>query len=237
MPCAVSYRKLLSPSLYPLSALFRFPGIRPCRRGFPRRDGRSSNLSTWPHGSEHADTGELLLVIPRPGTISAWASKATDIAHNCGLAAISRIERGIAYGVATRGGEPLSGEDRATLLPFIHDRMTEAVFPSLDDAARLFTHFAPRPLATIDLLARGRAAIHDANRQLASRSRPTRSTIRRSFSREGPIRPPRADDVRAANSSMPHKTSSRRSSRREATEVVFAMIRHAHGQPAGAAVA
>src|SRR5438876_9070485 len=115
------------------------------------------------HGSEHADTGELLLVIPRPGTISAWASKATDIAHNCGLTPISRIERGIAYGVATRGDAQLSSEDRATLLPFIHDRMTEAVFPSLDDAARLFAHVAPRPLATIDLLARGRAAIYDAN--------------------------------------------------------------------------
>src|SRR5439155_1308654 len=90
------------------------------------------------HGSEHADTGELLLVIPRPGTISAWASKATDIAHNCGLTPISRIERGIAYGVATRGGAQLSSEDRARLLPFIHDRMTEAVFPSLDDPARRF---------------------------------------------------------------------------------------------------
>src|SRR5438876_9016141 len=115
------------------------------------------------HDSEHADTGELLLVIPRPGTISAWASKATDIAHNCGLTPISGIERGIAYGVATRGGAQLSSEDRARLLPFIHDRMTEAVFPSLDDAARLFAHVAPRPLATIDLLARGRAAIYDAN--------------------------------------------------------------------------
>src|SRR5438876_10636229 len=115
------------------------------------------------HDSEHADTGELLLVIPRPGTISAWASKATDIAHNCGLTPISGIERGIAYGVATRGGAQLSSEDRARLLPFIHDRMTEAVCPSLGDAARLFAHVAPRPLATIDLLARGRAAIYDAN--------------------------------------------------------------------------
>src|SRR6266511_111390 len=73
-------------------------------------------LTYGPHGSEHADTGELLLVIPRPGTISAWASKATDIAHNCGLAAISRIERGIAYGVATRGDAQLSSEDRAAQL-------------------------------------------------------------------------------------------------------------------------
>src|SRR6266511_1024857 len=143
-------------------------------------------LTYGPHGSEHADTGELLLVIPRPGTISAWASKATDIAHNCGLAAISRIERGIAYGVATRGDAQLSSEDRAALLPFIHDRMTEAVFSSLDDAARLFAHVAPRQLATIDLLARGRAAIYDANVALGLALAPDEiDYLAEHFSREG----------------------------------------------------
>jgi phosphoribosylformylglycinamidine synthase len=54
-------------------------------------------LTYGPLTSGHADAGELLLVIPRPGTISPWASKATDIAHNCGLDAITRIERGVAY--------------------------------------------------------------------------------------------------------------------------------------------
>jgi len=120
-------------------------------------------LTYGPRGDAHAEAGELLLVIPRPGTISPWASKATDIAHSCGLAAISRIERGIAYRVATQDDKPLADGERATLLPLIHDRMIEAVFSSLADASRLFTHFAPRPLATIDLLARGRAAIYDAN--------------------------------------------------------------------------
>ncbi|HEX5864463.1 MAG TPA: phosphoribosylformylglycinamidine synthase [Casimicrobiaceae bacterium] len=143
-------------------------------------------LTYGPHGSEHADTGELLLVLPRPGTISAWASKATDIAHNCGLATISRIERGIAYGVATRGGGPLSSEDRATFLPFIQDRMTEAVFPSLDDAGRLFTHFGPQPLATIDLITRGRAAIYDANAALGLALAPDEiDYLADHFSREG----------------------------------------------------
>ena len=86
-------------------------------------------LSYGPHSAAHADSGELLLVIPRPGTVSPWASKATDIAHNCGLSAIARIERGIAYRVQARGGEPLAAAERAVLLPLLHDRMTEAVFP------------------------------------------------------------------------------------------------------------
>jgi len=32
--------------------------------------------------------------VPRLGTISPWASKATDIARNCGLERVLRIERG-----------------------------------------------------------------------------------------------------------------------------------------------
>ncbi|MFI4951657.1 MAG: phosphoribosylformylglycinamidine synthase [Burkholderiales bacterium] len=115
-------------------------------------------------GGDHA--GEMLLVIPRPGTISPWASKATDIAHNCGLPAIDRIERGIAYFVATRDGVALGSADRASVLPRLHDRMTEAVFPSLADAARLLVHVAPRPLESIDLMGRGRRAIVEANAAL-----------------------------------------------------------------------
>ncbi|HYC15287.1 MAG TPA: phosphoribosylformylglycinamidine synthase, partial [Stellaceae bacterium] len=107
--------------------------------------------------------GELLLVVPRPGTISPWASKATDIGHSCGLASIDRIERGVAYRIATRRSQPLSEADRATLLPLIHDRMTEAVFASLDDARRLFTRFGPRPLQKIELASGGRAAIEKAD--------------------------------------------------------------------------
>src|SRR5215470_17057678 len=76
------------------------------------RDTLDRLLSYGPHGAAHADEGDLLLVIPRPGTISPWASKATDIAHNCGLGAIERIERGVAYRVATRGSKPLKDADR-----------------------------------------------------------------------------------------------------------------------------
>src|SRR5215469_7447803 len=86
-------------------------------------------LTYGPYNDGAEVEGELLLVIPRPGTISPWASKATDIAHSCGLHAVERIERGIAYRVGTRDGEPLGDAERATLLPHIHDRMTGAVFP------------------------------------------------------------------------------------------------------------
>src|SRR5450755_2014316 len=120
-------------------------------------------LTYGPHGLEHADQGELYLVIPRPGTISPWCSKATDIARNCGLASIERIERGVAFRVTTRDGKAPGDADLSVLMPLIHDRMTEAVFASLGDASRLFSHVTPRPLATIDLAARGRAAIEEAN--------------------------------------------------------------------------
>src|SRR5262249_22750650 len=91
-------------------------------------------LSYGPRGGEHADKGELFLVVPRPGTISPWASKATEIAHSCGLAAVQRIERGVAYRVVARRWFPrLKEADRTALLPLIHDRMTEAVFPKLKD--------------------------------------------------------------------------------------------------------
>ena len=125
-------------------------------------------LTYGPAGSDGAagETGTLLLAVPRPGTISPWSSKATDIAHNCGLAAVVRVERGVEWRVRTRDAAPLAATDRAALLPLIHDRMVEAVFDDLADAARLFAHVAPRPLATIALHADGRAALVRANAEL-----------------------------------------------------------------------
>ncbi|MCU0256448.1 MAG: hypothetical protein MUF60_06875, partial [Vicinamibacterales bacterium] len=111
------------------------------------------------YGEPSADppgTGRGVVVTPRPGTISPWSSKATDIARQCGLEAVARVERGTWFELAA-GGRP---EDVA---PLLHDRMTEAVLESLEAAAALFRHVAPRPLSTIDVLARGRAAILEAN--------------------------------------------------------------------------
>ncbi len=95
-------------------------------------------------------SGELLLVLPRPGTISTWSSKATDIARQCGLDMVGRLERGIAFYVQSSGRE-LSVEERALLLPLIHDRMTEAVFGSFSDAENLFRHIDPVPLNIVDI--------------------------------------------------------------------------------------
>jgi len=110
--------------------------------------------------------GTLLLVTPRPGTISPWSSKATDIIRHCGLEKISRIERGTAYHFSRRNGAALTAEDQAQIAPHIHDRMTEAVFGSLDDAHVLFRHLPPKPLTTVDILGAGRAALVRANSEM-----------------------------------------------------------------------
>jgi phosphoribosylformylglycinamidine synthase len=104
--------------------------------------------------------GELYLVVPRIGTISPWSSKATDIARQCGLPAVQRIERGIAYYAAGAGAE------RGEIAARLHDRMTENVLDTLDGAEQLFRHVEPRPLASIDLFARGRAALEEADRAM-----------------------------------------------------------------------
>src|SRR5678816_954919 len=105
-----------------------------------------------------------IVVTPRPGTISPWSSKATDIAHVCGLDAIERIERGIAYEL--RASRELTQEQLRAIAPALYDRMTEAAMFSLDDAAQLFAHEAPRPLRAVPLRARGRAALVEANESL-----------------------------------------------------------------------
>ncbi len=107
----------------------------------------------------------LILVTPRPGTISPWSSKATDILRNCGLAGFRRIERGVAFHVLDAAGQPLGAEAQVRLLPLLHDRMTEAVM-TLADVGQLFQHVPPRELTSVDILAGGRAALEAANRDL-----------------------------------------------------------------------
>ena len=100
--------------------------------------------------------GELYLVVPRVGTISPWSSKATDIARNCGLARVRRVERGVAYRV-----DASKPAERARVAALLHDRMTESVLASLEEAGGLFRHVAPRPLATVPL-----AGLEEANARL-----------------------------------------------------------------------
>ncbi len=113
-----------------------------------------------------AEQGELFLVTPRIGTISPWSSKATDIAWNCDLDAIERIERGIAFHLVLKGGSALTAEERKLAVGLLHDRMTESVIDGFAAAGELFRHFEPKPLATVDVLAGGRPALVEANGSL-----------------------------------------------------------------------
>jgi phosphoribosylformylglycinamidine synthase len=103
-------------------------------------------------------------VVPRPGTISPWSSKATDIAHNCGLTTVCRIERGILYSFESI--QALSQAELLALYPALHDRMTEVVFSSLDEAEALFIHHSPTEMTCVDVLGGGREALQRANREL-----------------------------------------------------------------------
>ncbi len=121
-------------------------------------------LTYGPRMEESGDeSGEQIVVVPREGTISPWSSKATDIAHVCGLDAVRRIERGIAYRIHVR--EPLGRRRLTALASALFDRMTEMVLFEPSEAERLFGHAKPRPLARVSLAA-GRVALEEANTAL-----------------------------------------------------------------------
>lgn len=110
--------------------------------------------------------GPLVVVAPRLGTVSPWASKATDIAHNCGLA-VHRVERVVEYRLTLKSGllgkAGLSSEQLGQVAALLHDRMTESALPSRDEAAGLFTELHPAPMDHVDILGGGRGALERAN--------------------------------------------------------------------------
>ncbi|OQW89531.1 MAG: phosphoribosylformylglycinamidine synthase [Rhodoferax ferrireducens] len=110
--------------------------------------------------------GALIVVTPRFGTVSPWASKATDIAHNCGLA-IKRVERIVEYRVTLKSGllskPTLSQQQLAQIADLLHDRMTESVMFERAQALSLFTELHPAPMAHVDVLGGGKAALLAAN--------------------------------------------------------------------------
>lgn len=116
------------------------------------------------YAEERLTEGLAVLVVPRIGTQSPWSSKATDIAHNCGLTQIRRLERGVAYRIALRG--TLKESHFEAIVAGLHDRMTEAVLGDASDAAQLFAHHEPAPLGTVDILEGGRKALEAANVEL-----------------------------------------------------------------------
>jgi phosphoribosylformylglycinamidine synthase len=111
--------------------------------------------------------GALIVVMPRLGTVSPWASKATDIAHNCGLA-IHRVERVTEFRLTLKApllgsAKPLSAEELQACAALLHDRMTESVAFDREAARHLFDEQPAAPMERVDILGRGRAALEQAN--------------------------------------------------------------------------
>ena len=130
-----------------------------------QRDVLEKLLTYGPRRAAARVDGLLQVVAPRPGTISPWSSKATDIAHICGLTGVQRIERVIAYTIDV-GDARLTGDQRTLLAAKLHDRMTQAVFNDVESVQVLFRHDTPRQMASVPVLAQGRAALEAANRAL-----------------------------------------------------------------------
>nr|WP_237734690.1 phosphoribosylformylglycinamidine synthase [Comamonas sp. NyZ500] len=135
----------------------------------PALQERLSALLTYGDPYTGSAEGLAFIVTPRLGTISPWASKATDIARNCGLN-VFRVERMTEYRVDVKagllGGKPeLSTEQTAQIAALLHDRMTESVFATRAEAEQLFTTLAAQPMEFVDVLGGGRAALETANKQ------------------------------------------------------------------------
>ncbi len=123
--------------------------------------------ATDTHLKLQADGAPALLVMPRLGTVSPWASKATDIAHNCGLT-LHRVERLVEYRLDLKAGllgkkPSLSTEQLQAVAALLHDRMTESVTTERDQARALFTELQAAPMEHVDVLGGGRAALEQAN--------------------------------------------------------------------------
>ena len=142
----------------------------------PANDSLSSKLQSLLTYGEPAASVEKaantvqIIVAPRLGTVSPWASKASDIAHNCGLA-VKRIERLTEYSLTLKDGffDPLLGkaslsaEQRQAIAALLHDRMTESVLFDRKDSLNLFATVNAAPMAHVEVLAGGKAALEAAN--------------------------------------------------------------------------
>ncbi len=110
--------------------------------------------------------GQPVWVVPRPGTITPWSSKATEIALGCGLSQVKRLERGVCFDLQCHENAPLSSEELEALYPLLHDRMTHIILADMESAKLLFQNDEPDPVLEIEILGRGREALVQANGQL-----------------------------------------------------------------------
>ncbi|MGL4436308.1 MAG: phosphoribosylformylglycinamidine synthase, partial [Giesbergeria sp.] len=131
---------------------------------------RLAALLTYGDPYQGPQDGAAIIVTPRLGTVSPWASKATDIARNCGLQ-VRRVERVLEYRVQMQHGllsrPTLSPQQQAQVAALLHDRMTESVLFDLADAQALFSELPPQPMEHVDVLAggpeQGKRALEEAN--------------------------------------------------------------------------
>ena len=128
---------------------------------------RLAALLTYGDPYAGPEDGAVLIVTPRLGTLSPWASKATDIARNCGIT-IRRVERITEFRISLKSGllgktPELTAEQLAQVAALLHDRMTESVVADRSAAAALFTELQPAPMEHVDVLAGGREALEAAN--------------------------------------------------------------------------
>ena len=122
---------------------------------------RLASLLTYGDAAEDVRADLAFMVVPRLGTISPWASKATDIVKNCGIEGVLRVERGTVYSLALK--VPLTEEEAAQSAGVLHDRMTESVVARDFPAENLFVELEGRPMATVALVEEGRPALERAN--------------------------------------------------------------------------
>ncbi|MEY2683186.1 MAG: Phosphoribosylformylglycinamidine synthase, partial [Pseudomonadota bacterium] len=124
-------------------------------------------LLTYGEPYEGPQDGPLVVVTPRVGTVSPWASKATDIARNCGFA-VKRVERATEYRLVLKSGlltkAQLSAEQWQQVAALVHDRMTESALATREQANGLFTEVAASPMDHVDVLGGGRGALEAANK-------------------------------------------------------------------------
>ncbi|MGV0960820.1 MAG: phosphoribosylformylglycinamidine synthase [Limnohabitans sp.] len=156
----------ISPQIQGIAARF----VHLVATATPLADAQKQTLSallTYGEPYTGPTDGPVIVVSPRIGTVSPWASKATDIAHNCGFE-VRRVERLTEYRLTLKSGllgsAKLSAEQLGQVAAVLHDRMTESAMPSRDEAAALFTALDPAPMAHVDVLGGGRAALEAANK-------------------------------------------------------------------------
>ena len=133
----------------------------------PRQEEHLAELLAYGlPADDTADMQPACIVIPRPGMISPWSSKATDILHHCGLASLKRIERGICWYLESGNGRQPDSMELDRIKHILHDRMTQAVIEDMNEAVCLFAVREAGRLTHIRMGADGKAALQEANATL-----------------------------------------------------------------------